>query len=61
MDAAQLAADAVAVTALKSSIRGLHIGAGKSLGAATFWADLIDDVRLYNLGLSTEEIQELAS
>ena len=61
VDGAQVAADAVAVTALKFSTGGLHIGAGKSLGPATFWAGLIDDVRLYNLGLSTEEVRELAS
>ena len=34
--------------AVASSDAGLHIGAGKSLEAGSFWSGLIDDVRIYN-------------
>ena len=33
---------------LRSSSGGLYIGAGKNLGATTFWSGLIDDVRVYD-------------
>jgi 7,8-dihydropterin-6-yl-methyl-4-(beta-D-ribofuranosyl)aminobenzene 5'-phosphate synthase len=39
---------------------GLHIGAGANLRPHTFFSGLIDDVRIYNIDLSAEEIKELA-
>jgi hypothetical protein len=39
---------------------GLYFGAGKDLDAASFFSGLIDDVRIYPLALSAEEIEELA-
>jgi len=33
---------------LAASSGSLHIGAGKNLGATTYWSGLIDDVRVYN-------------
>jgi hypothetical protein len=39
---------------------GLYIGTGKAMEAGTFWSGLIDDVRIYNKALTTEEIAALA-
>ena len=39
---------------------GLHIGASKDLDAASFFSGIIDDVRIYDVALSTEEIAALA-
>jgi hypothetical protein len=36
--------------------RGLNIRAGKDLEPETFFSGLIDDVRIYNVALSAEEI-----
>jgi hypothetical protein len=38
----------------------LYIGAGKNLGAGTFFSGMIDDVRIYNVALSAEQITALA-
>jgi len=45
---------------LGGSDAGLYIGAGSNLDPGTFWSGLIDDVRIYNHTLSTEQIEELA-
>jgi hypothetical protein len=37
----------------------LQIGAGMNLNSGTFWFGLIDEVRVYNVALSTEEIAAL--
>jgi hypothetical protein len=34
----------------------MYIGADKTLDAATFFSGLIDDVRIYNKALTSEEI-----
>ena len=39
---------------------GLYIGAGQSLEANTFFSGLIDDVRIYNVALSAEQIAAMA-
>jgi predicted phosphodiesterase len=39
-------------TGLVGSYGGLHIGAGNTLDAATFFSGLIDDVRIYNRAIS---------
>jgi len=61
VDGAEVARDAGTLNPLKSSDGGLHIGAGNSLDAGSFWAGLIDDVRIYNRALSADEIEQLAS
>jgi len=38
----------------------LYIGAGQSLEANTFFSGLIDDVRIYNVALSAEQIAAMA-
>lgn len=45
---------------LGSSIGGLNIGCGSGSAAGTFWAGLIDNVRMYNATLSAKEIEALA-
>jgi hypothetical protein len=32
--------------------KGLYLGAGRNLGAGTFWSGLIDDIRIYNRAVS---------
>ena len=39
---------------------GLYIGAGKTLDAASLFSGLIDDVRIYDVALSAEQIAALA-
>jgi len=38
----------------------MYIGAAKNLYAGSFWSGLIDDVRIYDVALSAEEIEALA-
>jgi len=44
---------------LPSSDGGLYFGAGKTLDAEAFFSGLIDDVRIYNVALSTDKIAAL--
>jgi hypothetical protein len=60
MDGTEVAKDAAAQNPLKSSDGGMYIGAGKNLDAGSFFSGMIDDIRIYNLALSAEEIEELA-
>jgi hypothetical protein len=60
VDGTEVAKDAAALAPLVSSDGDLHIGAGKTPDAATFFSGLIDDVRIYNQALSAEQIEELA-
>jgi hypothetical protein len=39
---------------------GLYIGAGKALEEGSFFSGLIDDVRIYNVALSAEEVEAIA-
>jgi hypothetical protein len=39
---------------------GLYIGAGQALDPSTFFSGLIDEVRIYNVALNSEEIAALA-
>jgi hypothetical protein len=59
VDGAQVAEDATAVSGMPSD-DGLYIGASKDLDSTSFFSGLIDDVRIYNSALSTEEIAALA-
>ena len=60
IDGTEVARDAGTLALLESSDGGLHIGAGKSLEASSFWFGLIDDVRIYDQALSAEEIEKLS-
>jgi sialidase-1 len=45
---------------LASSKSGLYIGCGKGKESNTFFSGLIDDIRIYNVALTAEEITALA-
>jgi hypothetical protein len=60
VDGTEVAADTAALDPLNFSNGGLYIGAGKTLDAGTFFAGLIDDIRIYNQALCVEEIAALA-
>jgi hypothetical protein len=44
---------------LEGSPVGLYIGTGKAMQPGTYFSGLIDDVRVYNIALSAEEIAAL--
>jgi hypothetical protein len=59
VDGQEVASDASDLMAI-SATGGMCIGAGKNLEAGTFFSGLIDDIRIYNVPLSAEEIAALA-
>jgi gluconolactonase len=59
VDGTEVAKDTAAQNTLKSADGGLRIGAGKTLDVGTFFSGLIDDVRIYNVALATDEIEAL--
>jgi gluconolactonase len=59
VDGTKVAKDAAAQNPLKSADGGMYIGAGRMLDAGSFFSGLIDDIRIFNLALSEEEIAEL--
>ena len=58
-DDIEVAKDATAQNPLKPATGGLYIGAGRTLGAGTLFFGLIDDVRIYDIALTAEEIAAL--
>jgi N-acetylneuraminic acid mutarotase len=52
VDGIEVAKDATAQAALKPATGGLYIGAGKNLDAGTFFAGLVDDVRIYDKAMT---------
>jgi hypothetical protein len=58
VDDVEVARDTAA--SLEAADGGMYIGAGSGLELGTFWSGLIDDVRIYNVTLSAEEIAALA-
>jgi len=58
VDGAEVVVDAGYVGGVQSS-GGLYFGAGQALGTGTFFSGLIDDVRIYDAALTTEEIEVL--
>ena len=59
LDGALIAEDDTAVAVVPSD-GDLYIGAGKALETTSFFSGLIDDVRIYNVPLSDEQIASLA-
>ena len=59
LDGVSVAMD-IQLVKLPSLNGGLRIGAGNNLEAGTFFSGLIDDIRIYNKALSSEEIEALA-
>ncbi|MBN2591969.1 MAG: SMP-30/gluconolactonase/LRE family protein [Sedimentisphaerales bacterium] len=60
VDGTEVAKDTAAQNPLKSADGGLYIGVDKTLDPAAFFWGLIDDVRIYNIAISAEQIEELA-
>jgi hypothetical protein len=58
VDGMRVAADTKGVI-LPFSNGGLYIGAGKNLDAGTFFSGLIDDVRIYDVAMRTEQIEAI--
>jgi len=56
LDGARAAMDTQSVE-LPSSEGGLYIGAGSNLETGAFFSGLIDDVRIYNVALTPEQIE----
>ena len=59
MDGTQVAEDATVVSGMPSD-GGLYIGASKDLDATSFFSGMIDDVSIYDVALTAEEIAALA-
>lgn len=55
VDGFLVAEDETVVSGMPSD-GGLYIGASKNLNAGIFFSGLIDDIRIYNVALSAEEI-----
>jgi hypothetical protein len=49
-----------AQTGLEISDTGFNFGIGKDYLPGTYWSGMIDDVRIYDVALSAEEIEALA-
>jgi N-acetylneuraminic acid mutarotase len=60
VDGAEVAKDASPLAPLKYSNGGIYIGANKNLDVGTFFSGLIDEVRIYDVALTTEKIAVLA-
>ena len=61
VDGIEVARDTRALTqALMSSNGGLYIGVGKDLDVETFFSCMIDDVHIYDIALTSEEVAALA-
>jgi hypothetical protein len=59
VDGTEVVKDSAVQNPLKSADGGLFIGAGKNLDAETFFSGLIDDVCIYNVALTADEINTL--
>ncbi|MFC1605097.1 kelch repeat-containing protein [Planctomycetota bacterium] len=59
VDGAQVAEDTTVVSGMPSD-GGPYIGVSKDLDAASFFSGMIDDVRIYDVALTAEEIVALA-
>jgi len=58
VDGVMVAEDSQASSEISDS--SLNIGVGKNYLPGTYWSGMIDDVRIYDVALSTEEIEALA-
>jgi Tol biopolymer transport system component len=59
VDGAEVAVDTDFIGGVQTT-GGLYIGAGQALDPSTFFSGLIDEVRIYNVALNSEEIAALA-
>jgi len=52
VDGIEVAADVIPLSGLKEAYGGLHLGTGSKLTLGTFFAGMIDDIRIYNRAVS---------
>ena len=57
MDGMEVAKDTSIQSPLKSANGGLYIGTDKNLNAEAFFTGSVDDVRIYDVALSGDEIE----
>jgi len=60
VDGMQVARDTDSSTSLENSDGAIYIGVNKNLDSGTFFSGLIDDVRIYNIALTSEQISAMA-
>lgn len=60
VDGSEVAKDTAAQNPLQSATGGLYVGTGKKLEAGNFFSGLIDDVRIYNVALTADNIEAFA-
>jgi len=60
VDGAQVAKDGAPLSAVHGSDGGLYLGVGSTFAPGSFFSGLIDDVRIYDVALTAEEIAALA-
>ena len=60
VDGIEVATDYARLSSLVSFDSGLYLGTGSSRDPQTYFSGLIDDVRIYDVALSTEQIEALA-
>lgn len=56
----EVASDTEPLSGLNDAYGGLYIGAGSDLNPVAFFSGLIDDLCIYDVALTTEEIRALA-
>jgi N-acetylneuraminic acid mutarotase len=59
-DGIEVAKDTAPQNPLESAPGDLYMGAGETIGTGNFFSGLIDDVRIYNAALTSEQIAALA-
>jgi hypothetical protein len=59
VDGAEVVADAVPQPGLEGAEGGLLFGVSSSFATGTFFFGLMDDIRVYNVALSAEEVAKL--
>jgi hypothetical protein len=55
-DGVEVAKDTAALGSLESATGGLHVGAAEDLNDDSFFSGLIDDLRIYDVALTAQEI-----
>jgi hypothetical protein len=60
VDGIEVAEDVSVQNPLKSATGSLYFGADKNLSPASFFVGLIDDVRIYDVALTAEQIESLS-
>lgn len=60
VDGVEVAKDTAPLSSLQEAYGGLYFGVGSTLAPGTYFSGLIDDISIYNVALSSDEIEALA-